>query len=564
MAKNSKKEIASKVQALPSHVILVLLLLIVTSFVYRQSLNNKITTWDDEGYLVENPVVKSLHGDSVTYTLKKVFTSYEIGNYHPLTMLSYCLEYNAFKLNPKPYHFTNLLLHLLNTLLVYGFIWLLTRQKWVAFITALLFSIHPMHVESVAWIAERKDVLYTLFYFAGLCTYLLYLQKEEQQKRYFYVLTIVLFILSAMSKAMAVSFPLVLFALDYYKGRKITQKTIFEKLPFIIISVVFGLIAIYAQKTAGAMNGAVGFGIIDRLLFTCYGVMMYIWKMIIPINLTCFYNYPAKTDGFYPIIFYIAPIVIGVLAFLVYKYKSNKDIVFGTAFFLITIALVLQLLPVGGTIISERYTYIPYIGLFFIVARILNKYIESNSENLQSFRTTVIAIVSLVVITFSYLSFQRIKVWHDDITLYGDAINKFDPLEKNRTVDKTPSNSNYALMGNIYYNRARTYFKLHNFNGAVDDFSASIYYIPTYFEAYNNRGNTFGSMGKFDLAIEDYSTAITLNPTYAEAFNNRAGTYYNLGKYELALNDLLMAQKLNYIIDPRFAEALQAILKNKQ
>ena len=170
MKKSSRKAVVLQETSHPTsfNKLLLIALFVLPSIVSISSLINKLTTWDDWSYVTNNSTIKAFHGDSVKYTFNKIFTSYEMGNYHPLTMLSYCIEYNKYKLNPKPYHFTNLILHLLNTLLVCAFIWLLTKLQWVAFITALLFAFHHMHVESVACLAERKDVLYTFFYFIVL------------------------------------------------------------------------------------------------------------------------------------------------------------------------------------------------------------------------------------------------------------------------------------------------------------------------------------------------------------------------------------------------------------
>ena len=183
ISKSSSKSLNTRLSIKHFFIIASLTLIVITSIIYIQSLNNPFTEWDDDSYISNNTDIRTLRGDSVSITLKKTFTSYVMGNYHPLTMLSYCLEYNKFKTNPKPYHVTNFILHILNTLLVLCFVWMLTKQQLVAFITALFFAIHPMHVESVAWVAERKDVLYSFFYLSALCTYLIFYKKKN--KRHF-------------------------------------------------------------------------------------------------------------------------------------------------------------------------------------------------------------------------------------------------------------------------------------------------------------------------------------------------------------------------------------------
>ena len=538
-----------------------LLIIVFTTCIYFKSLNNPFTRWDDSLYITENPDITTLHGDSLTYTLKHTFSSYVQGNYHPLTMLSFCLEYNIFKLNSKAYHISNLILHLLNALLVFYFIWLITKQRWVAFITALLFAIHPMHVESIAWSAERKDVLYSFFYLSAICTYIFYLKKEKWNW-HFYVLTFLLFILAILSKAMAVSLPIAFFAIDYFLDRKIMLKTILEKVPFFVLSFIFGYIAMDAQKSINAMTDIAHYNFFDQILFSSYALITYIWKLILPIHLSCFYNYPVKENGVYPIIFYIAPLLVFVLAFLIYKsQKIGKDILFGFAFFMITIALVLQIIPVGAAIIADRYTYLPYIGLFFILARWLNNLLDSQSEKLKSFKITSIAAFILFVIICCYLTFQRCKVWHDSLSLWNDAIEKYDkaPLSFNcrggvyyytKDYDKALKDFSRAVQlksdySDAYYNRGLVYNNLGKYDEAIQDYSASIKYRKQFAPVYYYRGNAYYNRGKYDSAIADFNLAIQLKYTDPNGYYNRGLIYYNQGKHEDAIKDFTSAIQLN-------------------
>src|ERR1043165_3538835 len=184
-------------------------ILLLTTFIYFTSLNNQLTIWDDKGYLNDNQSMKQLNGDSLGYTLKYFFNpeNPQMGNYHPLTMISYGMEYNKFQLDPKPYHIDNLILHLLTCLLVFFFIRRLVKNEWIAGITALLFAIHPMHVESVAWVSERKDVLYGFFFVFSLWAYLKSIDKKNKNGKRYYVLSLLLFTAASLSKAMAVCLP---------------------------------------------------------------------------------------------------------------------------------------------------------------------------------------------------------------------------------------------------------------------------------------------------------------------------------------------------------------------
>lgn len=362
-------------------------------------------------------------------------------------------HYNAYQLHPKPYHVVNLTFHIINTLLVFCFIWLLLNQNWVAFITALLFAVHPMHVESVSWLSELKDLQYAMFYLMALCCYCIYIRT---QKKVLYGLTLLLFLLSLLSKGMAASFPLVLLIIDYFYYAKINRKVTLNKIPFFLLAFVFGVIAILAQKHGQAID-TYDYNFFERVLFSSYGILAYLWKMILPINLICYYPYPQKTDGMFPVIFYLSPLIVGLLFVIGYKLKTwRTTLLFGGAFFLATIVLVLQILPVGSTIISDRYTYIPYIGVFYIIASIINPVIEGKEERYKSYRNVVILLFTFVLGWYSYLTFKRTKVWHDTITLWTDAIDKLkdDPIP--------------------YNNRAETYFWVGRYDEAIKDFTKAI------------------------------------------------------------------------------------------
>lgn len=582
----------------PFFLIASFVLIIITTALYYRSLNNQLTTWDDDYYITNNADIRTLHGDSLGITIKKAFTSYVSGNYHPLTMLSLSMDYNKHQLNPKAYHLTSLLLHILNTLLVFCFVGLLSQQKWVAFITALLFAIHPMHVESVAWASERKDVLYSFFYLAALCTYILYLKKENR-KALFYVLTFLLFGLSVLSKAMAVSLPIVLLAIDYFQDRKITLKTILEKLPFIVLSLIFGYVAILAQRSSNAVHIDY-YNFSDRILFTCYGIMMYVWKVVAPFGLSCYYNYPTKLDGIFPAIVYVSPLLILALLFMIYRsMRLGKDVVFGFGFFIITIALVLQILPVGGAIIADRYSYLPYIGLFFIVARGINEQIEKTSN----FKIPTLALLTLFVGMCCYLSFQRSKVWHDSISLWENAIQneKFDvaPLafksratayymagnyekaisDYDQYIQKTNDNPDVfcdrgialynlqkyddaikdldqAILLNpqllrAYHFRGLSHFNLKNYEESIKDFDLAVLLKSDYPFAYYTRGLSYYYQGKYNEAIKEYTTAISYDSRYIEAYSNRGLSYFQLKKFEEALKDYGTAIEYN----PQYANA---------
>ncbi len=556
-----------------------IVLITCTSIIYSDSPNNKFTNWDDEGYVTGNPEIKSMHGDSTTYSLKRTFSNYVLGNYHPLTILSYSLEYKLFKLDPRPYHVNNIILHILNTLLVLIFIWLLTKQRWTAFLTALLFSIHPMHVESVAWVSERKDVLYTFFSLASLCFYVLF-STNTKRKGLYYFLTMTLYLMALFSKGMAVFVPVLFVLIDYLKGIKLSWRSVLEKIPFFALSAFFGVIAVFAQKSANYTSDTAFLGYLSRLLFSSYSILMYLSKLFFPIELSGFYSYPITINGMYPYSFYAAPFILAALLYIVYwSMRKGRDIAFGFGFFLVSLVLVLKILPVGRALMADRYSYISYIGIFFIISRFVNNIIESKSKNFQVYKVPLVICLVVICISYSFAAFQRAKVWKSSISLWTDAINKNDKnalayqmrglaYYHNDQYEKALTDlSTYLTLDdkkfNVYNDRGLCYIEMKKFDEALQDFSMAIKLKKEFADAYYNKGIVYNDSQRYEEAIPLYDTAIQYNPKYSKAYYNRAGAFYLTGKYDKALKDALKAKELGYNVEPEFIQTLKTMLKSK-
>jgi len=505
------------------NVIFLLISLIVTAIVYAISLNNEwIKNWDDGGYVLDytSPIGDLVHKLS-WHNIKEIFSVFYKGNYHPLTTLFYAVEYSIAGESPFLYHFVNLVFHLLNVFLVYTFVKLITKKPEIAFITAIFFGIHPMHVESVAWISELKDVLYS-FLFLGSMIYYFYYYTEKKNKSKYYILSLCAFFLSLLSKSAAVTLPVVLLLIDYYMRRKWEAKVIVEKLPFILFAMIFGVVAILSQHSAGAIQDLNPlYSWIERPMLACYSTMTYLYKLFVPIDLTAMYPYPERVRGFLPLEYYIAPVVIIAVAVLVYiSRKFNRGIIFGIFFFLVTISLVLQLLPVGGAIVSERYSYIPYIGLFMIIGQGYVYSQENKSKFAVSIKWVYPAILVIGVLVFSVLTFQRIKLWKNGEILFTDVIKKYPNLP-----------FAYNNRGYLYYNFIKDYDK------ALNDYNKCLAIDPTFHRALSNRGVLYYNIGKPDSAISDFTKAIKYNSTNTDAWIGRANSYSTLKRFDLALPD---------------------------
>lgn len=511
--------------------------LVLTLVIYFPSLKNELTNWDDQEYITNNPHIKGNTPENVSYH----FHNYHMGNYHPFTMISLGMDHKE-PLDPKPFHVTNLILHLLNCALVFLFVFLLTQKNVIAFIASLLFALHPMHVESVAWASERKDVLYALFFLGALCTYIKYLTDEKGKMKWF-LLTTLLFICSLLSKGQAVVLPVIFVLIDWFMDKKISVNSFIPKIPWFALSLVFGVVAIKAQGSIGAVQGTEVYPIADRMLFALYGIGAYLEKLVAPLGLSCFYAFPVKAAGSFPKLFYVFPVLaIGVTALVITFLRKNKYVVFASLFFLISISIVLQLIPVGGAIMADRYTYIPYLGFFILAGKWFSDALEKKMSS-GLWRNVSLGLIPLMLIIFSGLTYQRIGVWKDSLTLWDDCIEGGHPSAK------------------AYLNRGKILEDQKKQEEAIRDFNNAIALVPNYSEAYYNRGLAYFYQKKYNEAISDYTAAINYNPTLAVAWYNRAGTYFTIGKPKEALSDALKAKELGYEVDPKFIEVLQNAVK---
>jgi protein O-mannosyl-transferase len=500
----------------------------VTLIAFLPALKNGFVNWDDTTYIVENEYLRHFSFEKVKY----YFSNFYYGNYHPFTMISYLAEYHFFKLEPYRYHLHNLIRKI-------------SEKKEVAFFVALLFGIHPMHVESVAWISERKDVLYTFFFLLSAIVYTNYISNTKNQFRN-YFLCLLFFIFSLLSKPAAVTFPFVIVLIDYWLGRKFEWKLIAEKIPFFLLSATFGVIAVFAQESSDAIAKFETFTIFQRIMFACYGLLKYMQMLFVPFNQSCFHPYPFLVDGDkLPFIFYLSPIlVLIVFGLITLSYKKSKLFVFGFFFFFLNIMLVLQWMSVGNAIMAERYTYVPYIGLFFIIAEGTMHLYEK--EKYRSLSKVFFVIIISASAFFAFLTHERNKVWKDTETLWTDFINKFPAVHDG------------------YYNRAGDYARREKYEEAMNDYSMTIKLRPDISKAYVYRGNIYGIKGQTELALADYKKSIELDSTFLDAYVNRAITYSMMKNYENAFYDYEKALQIEPGNVKVFLNRSFALIETKQ
>ncbi len=498
--------------------VLVALVILVTGLAYSNSLKNGFVNWDDDLYVYTNEDIRRLDGHS----MREFFTGYFVKMYAPVTMISYALDYQIGGLNATAYHSTNLILHLLNVALVFYLIFLLTGRTASAVIVSLFFGIHPLHVESVAWISERKDLLYSFFYLSGLITYLHYCNRNRQRR--YYIFTIILFALSLLSKSAAVTFPLALLLVDFYKGKKLTIRGNLDKVPFFLLAVGFGILSLLSQQVIGENPDYVaGYTIGDRFFLGAYAFAFYLVRSVFPSGLAALHPMPAKPSGILPLHYYLSVFsIIGFSWLLVKTFRSKideglrKDVVFGLLFFLFTIALML-FIPVGEAVVAERYTYLPYIGIFMILGRLYLYCSEKKNSPVRGLRHYCTAAVVIAAVLFTGITYDRNRVWKDTLSLFSDVIAK---------------NPDAGL---AYNNRGNIRLEQKDFKGAMEDFNKAI--ELKYEDAYNNRGILKNRLGEYKSALEDFNRAAL------HVKLDKAKVYYNRGIAKLNLDDFRGAEE---------------------
>jgi protein O-mannosyl-transferase len=520
---------------------LLCLVLIIGLPVFLPCLKNGFV-WDDRQYLIDNSAVQALSLKNVS----RIFTSFTEGNYHPVTFLSYLFEFHFFKLNPAGYHLINLILHLFNSLLVFWLFLLVTRSSAVSLVTSILFAIHPLHVESVAWVSGRKDVLYAFFFISAIISYLYHLKKKKGSA--FYCFSLFLFLLSALSKSMAVSLPLALFLVDYLIGRKFDKTALLDKVPFFVLSIVFAAIGFISQYTGGAVRQE-PFILYDSFLNACYAVVFYLNKAFVPIRLSCFYPYPGKMEK---LISFLGLFMACIILIKAVPRKYSKKLIFGLGFFLATLLPVLQLIPFSEIVVADRFTYIPLIGIFYLAAEGSVWLYKRNSRPRRFFLLVISAAILSVMVM---LSMARSKVWKDGLSLWNDVLKNYP------NVAVAHNNRGLIYLGRGEYDKARLDFQeamrigfrgrnrkvylylnfgfLYRAIGkneeAIAEFKKAMQADPNHPSVYFNLGHLYATIGDKDKAISFYKKALEVYPRSKEACLALGDVYDSLGKKDDAI-----------------------------
>jgi len=527
---------------------------VVTLVAFWQVKDHEFINYDDNEYVTENhPVKAGLTFKGVTWA----FTTFHAGNWHPLTWLSHMLDVQLFGLKAGWHHLMNLLFHIANTLLLFLVLHRMTKALWQSAFVAALFALHPLHVESVAWVAERKDVLSTFFWMLTMGAYVFYVEKPETRR---YVLALFFFALGLMAKPMLVTLPFVLLLLDYWplkrlhygnggpenpaetlppsasvkqkrKSKKqdagkekaqakkpttspyqwsLIRPLLWEKVPFFILSVIASVVTYLAQQKGGAVSSLKAIPLDARITNAIVSYISYIGKMIWPANLAVFYPHPGMIPHWQ---------ILGAVLFLVIvtlivlrMARSFPYVAVGWLWYLGTMVPVIGIVQVGLQGMADRYTYVPLIGLFIMSAWSMGDLVKKWLY--PSF--TFIIFTFIILSVFSYTTWMNLRYWQNGVLLFNHARSSTDD---NATV--------HYLLG-------LALSEIGKVENAQYHYTEALKINPRFPDVHNNLGMMLFNQGKIDDAIGHYNEAIRINPNHGKAIWNLGNALLRKGKREEA------------------------------
>ena len=557
----------------------ILLLLVLTLLPLWMSLKAPFVYWDDPYYLLENLTVRDLSLSGIN----RIFTGTVSDTYIPLSILSYAVEYHFFGLDPFIYHLNNLLFHLAIVMLIFFFGRRLGFSEGAAFLAALIFGIHPMHVEAVAWVTSRKDLLYTFFFLIALMAYIRYIDGRLWRC---YFLSLVAGFLSMLAKPMALSLPLVLILIDWFRGRRFSGRFLWDKLPFFLIVIPIGWLTYRLHaRVPGTDLGS-------SLLTWVWCLAFYLKKFLWPYPCLAVYDIPDNlSHPSYDLAVFIFLIAIGLLVY----FRKNRVCIFAFGFFLLNIFYLLRFDT--GTdlqVVSDRYMYLPSLGFCLLAGHLFRQGLDKLREKKPRFERPFTLAGCLLLIVLGFLSFRQCRLWTDEVALwrhtirynpesityqklgetyfmqgqneqaqpYFEAALRLDPdnyevmtnlavllAEKEQLVESlrylnrvTETAADYP---SAYVNRAVVFGKMGRLDKALEDLSTALELDPMRFMAYVNRGDIYMQLDWLPQAVEEYNQAIRLNPFAAQVFFKRGQVYERMGNWEAAVRDFRETLRLD-------------------
>ena len=497
----------------------------LTVLAFGQVVLNDFVRYDDDQYVTDNThVTEGLTRENIIWAFKTGHAS----NWHPLTWISHMFDCQVFGTNAKWHHLHNLLLHVINSLLLFELMRRMTGAIWRSAFVAAAFAIHPMHVETVAWVAERKDVLSTLFWLLTTAAYLKYARKPKIST---YLAVMALLALGLMAKPMLVTLPLVLLLLDYWPLKRIKTKQtnidenakykllplrtlIAEKIPLLIISFISCVITYLVQQKGGAMlfveKGTASLYL--RSINAIVSYLAYVSKLFYPRNLAVLYPFPSGGLAIYkPITAFV--ILLGITVIIIRLAKQKPYLLTGWFWYVITLVPVIGFIQVGFQSMADRYTYIPYTGLFIIIAWAVGD--MSGSIKKPKIALSILTVVLLALMTFA--THNQVKHWRNSTTLFEHTLS----VTKNNHI--------------MYYNLGNEVAAEGKSDRAIELYNKALEINPSYVKALNNLGNEYKSQGKLKQAIKFYQKAVLADSTFAKAHYNLGVAQVTQGRWDQAI-----------------------------
>jgi tetratricopeptide (TPR) repeat protein len=525
-------------QVKKSLVISIYLVLTVSALlVFWQVRNFDFVNYDDNKYVSENHhVLNGLTADNVIWAFTTGFAEF----WHPLTWLSLMLDCQLFGPNPGAMHLVNLLLHIANTLLLFIVLKKMTGALWQSAFVAAMFALHPLHVESVAWIAERKDVLSTFFWLLAMLAYAQYVKKPGVAR---YLLTLLVFALGLMAKPMLVTLPFVLLLLDYWPLDRISRfqwkifyRLVLEKIPFIVISIASCVITFLVQQSGRVVISFDRFPLKFRISNVFISYVRYMEKLFYPGGLAAFYPHPLENVSVLYAV--ISAILLLAVTILVLRFAQNhRYLVTGWFWYLGTLIPVIGIVQVGSQAYADRYTYITLTGLFIIIAwglpELLKKLLSASPVESPQRKIALGLSMILALATLGICAHRQTSYWKNSVTLFSHALSV--------------TQNNYVA----YDGLGAAYVSLGRIAEAIDDYKQAVQIKPNYADAYSDLGVVYSGLGRWTEAMDAYKQAIRIRPDYADYYLALGNTYNKLGRYQ----DSVKVCKQAIRIKPDYAEA---------
>jgi tetratricopeptide (TPR) repeat protein len=514
-------------------------LILLTFIVYRPVQNYEFVDFDDDVYVFDNPhVKKGLTLQGLVWDVTATYAS----NWHPLTWLSHQLDYTLYGLNPGGHHLTNVLFHIANTVLLFLVFKRMSGTLWASTFIAALFALHPLHVESVAWVAERKDVLSAFFWMLTMLVYVYYTERPGLGR---YLLVLLFLALGLLSKPMVVTLPLVLLLLDYWplgrfqvaepvdhhysnapnatpsRGpRSSIPRLLLEKVPLLTLSAASSYLTVYAQEKAGAVKSFELFPLGTRVANALVGYVGYIWKAIWPYPLAHFYPYP-DTVSFLKVAG-ACLLLVGISAVTILNIRRRPYLLVGWLWYLGTLVPVIGLVQVGHQAMADRYTYVPLIGLFIIIAM----GIPDILSGWRRWRTLLAVSGGLILVILMIATRLQLQHWGNGIKAYQHTL--------------AVTSRNYIVHNNL----GAALFKRGKIPEAAIHFRESVQINPRYAKGYYNLGAALVMEGKIQEAIPNFYEAVRLKPDFGEARVSLILAYFTVGDRASGLKEYEILKSL--------------------